>query len=74
MTLLVREGLLGKEGEVVTNPDCDEIFRDHEVPAAASSASISEKIAFGPNAKIASLIMKSFVAFLFGTRCPEIFI
>ncbi len=50
MALLVREGLLGKDGEVITNPDCDEIFRDHEGLAAASSASIAGKIAFGPNA------------------------
>jgi hypothetical protein len=50
MALLVREGLLSKDGEVVTNPDCDEIFRDHEGLAAASSASIGGKIAFGPNA------------------------
>ena len=36
--------------EVVTNPDSDEMFRDHEALAAASSASIAGKIAFGPNA------------------------
>jgi hypothetical protein len=35
MTLLLREGLPGKDGEVVTNPDCDEIFRDHEGLATA---------------------------------------
>jgi hypothetical protein len=39
MVVLVREGLLGKDGEEITNPDCDEIFRDHEGLAAASSAS-----------------------------------
>ncbi len=46
----MRAGLLNKDGEVVTNPDCDEMFRDHEALAAASSASIAGKIAFGPNA------------------------
>ena len=50
MRLLVREGLLDKDGEVVANPDCDDVFRDHEGLAAASSASIAGKIAFGPNA------------------------
>ena len=50
LAVLVRAGLLNKDGEVVTNPDCDEMFRDHEALAAASSASIAGKIAFGPNA------------------------
>ena len=50
LAVLVRAGLLNKVGEVVTNPDCDEMFRDHEALAAASSASIAGKIAFGPNA------------------------
>jgi hypothetical protein len=50
LAILVRAGLLNKEGEVVTNPDCDEMFRDHEALAATSSASIAGKIAFGPNA------------------------
>ena len=50
LAVLVRAELLNKEGEVVTNPDCDEMFRNHEGLAAASSASISGKIAFGPNA------------------------
>ena len=49
-SILVRAGLLNKDGEVVTNPDCDEMFRDHEGLAAASSASIAGKIAFGPSA------------------------
>ena len=46
----MRAELLNKDGEVVTNPDCDEMFRNHEGLAAASSASIAGKIAFGPNA------------------------
>ena len=50
VAVLVRAGLLNKDGEVVTNPDCDEMFRDHEALASASSASIAGKIAFGPNA------------------------
>ena len=50
LAILVRAGLLNKDGEVVTNPDSDEMFRDHEALAAASSASIAGKIAFGPNA------------------------
>ena len=50
LAILVHAGLLNKEGEVVTNPDSDEIFRDHEALAAASSVSITGKIAFGPNA------------------------
>jgi hypothetical protein len=50
LAILVRAGLLNKDGEVVTNPDCDEMFRDHEALVAASSASIAGKIAFGPNA------------------------
>ena len=34
LAVLVRAGLLNKDGEVVTNPDCDEMFRDHEALAA----------------------------------------
>ena len=50
LAILVRAGLLNKDGEIVTNPDCDEMFRDHEGLAAASSAFIAGKIAFGLDA------------------------
>lgn len=50
MALLIRVGLLGKDGEVVINPECDDVFRGHEGLAAASSVATSGKIAFGADA------------------------
>jgi hypothetical protein len=47
---LRRLGLLSKDGDIVQNPEADELFRDHDSLAQATVSSIAGKIAFGPNA------------------------
>jgi hypothetical protein len=47
---LRRLGLLSKDGDIVNNPEADELFRDHDSLAQATVSSIAGKIAFGPNA------------------------
>jgi hypothetical protein len=49
-TLCIRRGYLDKDGDIVLNPALDPLFQDHESLTAALTASISGKIAFGPNA------------------------
>jgi hypothetical protein len=48
--LLKRQGYLNHEGEMVSHPVSDSLFRDHESLAMATSSSIVGRIAFGPNA------------------------
>ena len=50
MRFLRKKGYLDQDGEVVQNPEADPLFRDHESLSLASQASISGRIAFGPNA------------------------
>ena len=47
---LQKQGYLSKDGDVVTNPLADEMFRDYDALSLATSSSIAGKIAFGPNA------------------------
>ncbi|MBM4254192.1 MAG: transposase [Deltaproteobacteria bacterium] len=49
-SLGIKRGYLGKDGDIVLNPTLDPLFQDHESLTAALAASISGKIAFGPNA------------------------
>ena len=50
MKYLKKKDYLDSEGEVVTNPQADELFSEHDALAAATGASIAGRIAFGPNA------------------------
>jgi hypothetical protein len=47
---LRRLGLISKDGDIVNNPEADDLFRDHDSLAQATASSIAGKIAFGPNA------------------------
>ena len=49
-SLCIKRGYLNKDGDIVVNPALDPLFQDHEALTAALAASISGKIAFGPNA------------------------
>jgi hypothetical protein len=48
-SLCIRRGYLDKDGDIVLHPAFDPLFQDHEALTAALAASISGKIAFGPN-------------------------
>jgi len=48
-SLCIRRGYLDKDGDIVPHPVLDPFFQDHESLTAALAASISGKIAFGPN-------------------------
>lgn len=50
MKHLTKKGYLDKDGEVVQNPNMDELFQENEAITAAACASIAGKIAFGKNA------------------------
>ena len=49
-SLCIKRGNLNKDGDIVLNPAIDPLFQDHESLTAALGASLSGKIAFGPNA------------------------
>ena len=51
-SLCIRRGYLDKDGDIVLHPVLDPLFQDHESLTAALAASISGKIAFGPNTGI----------------------
>ncbi len=48
--MLQKQGYLDKDSQVVDNPILDPLFVDHPALADATSASIQNRIAFGPNA------------------------
>ena len=50
MSHLKRKGYLDKDGEVVLNPEADDIFAENDSLTQATASSIAGKIAFGPNA------------------------
>jgi len=50
MNHLKRKGYLDKDGEVVLNPEADDIFAENDSLTQATASSITGKIAFGPNA------------------------
>ena len=50
MNHLKRKGYLDKDGEVVLNPEADDIFAENDSLTQATASSIAGKIAFGPNA------------------------
>jgi hypothetical protein len=50
MNHLKRKGYLDKDGEVVLNPEADDLFAEHDSLTQATASSIAGKIAFGPNA------------------------
>jgi hypothetical protein len=47
---LRRLGYLSKDGDIIENPEADDLFKDHDSLAQATASSIAGKIAFGPNA------------------------
>ena len=50
MRYLTKKGYLDQSGEIVSHPAADPLFHEHESLAQATLASISGRIAFGPNA------------------------
>ena len=75
MRYLRGKGYLDPDGDVVTNPQSDPLFADHESLAQAAASSIAGRIAFGPNAgKKVTRIGSGFgymeeVPLANGTRC-----
>ena len=78
MHFLKRQGYLDKEGEIVQNPEQDDLFEHHDSLAQATACSIAGKIAFGPNAgKYVTRIGKGFgyleeIPFAKGKRCYSV--
>jgi len=78
MRHLQNEGYLSREGDVVTSPLADDLFRDYDAIAQATSSSIAGKIAFGPNAgKYVTRIGSGFgygeeIPLIKGKRCASV--
>ncbi len=50
MAYLKRKGYLDKDGDIVSNPEADNIYNDYESINQATASSLAGRIAFGPNA------------------------
>ena len=50
MAYLKRKGYLDKDGDIVSNPEADNIYKDYESINQATASSLAGRIAFGPNA------------------------
>ncbi|MBP9706542.1 MAG: transposase [Oligoflexales bacterium] len=50
MAYLKRKGNLDKDGDIVSNPEVDNIYKDYESINQATASSLAGRIAFGPNA------------------------
>jgi hypothetical protein len=47
---LKKKSYLDKDGDIVSNPEADDIFKDFESINQATASSLAGRIAFGPNA------------------------
>ena len=78
MRHLQKKGYLSKDGDIVSNPLADDIFRDYDALSLATSSSIAGKIAFGPNAgKYVTRIGSGFgygeeIPLIKGKRCASV--
>ena len=78
MGYLKKQNYLSKDGDIVRHPLVDELFRDYDSLSAATTSSISGKIAFGPNAgKYVTRIGSGFgygeeIPLIKGKRCASV--
>jgi hypothetical protein len=68
MKHLRKKGYLSPEGDVVQNPEAEGLFMEHDSLAQVTAASITGKIAFGPNA--GRLVTRIGAGFGFGEETP----
>ncbi|MBP9706551.1 MAG: transposase [Oligoflexales bacterium] len=50
LSILKRKGNLDKDGDIVSNPEVDNIYKDYESINQATASPLAGRIAFGPNA------------------------